>query len=236
MTSGNVAVVTGAGTGIGKAVASALVVAGWRVAFAGRRIEPLEAAIAATGAADRAIAVSTDVSRSDSVDALFARTKAAFGRVDLLFNNAGVSIGGPFEDLTHRPVAGGRGHQPHRRVPVRASGVPDDEGAVAARRPHHQQRLDLGPRATPQLRALHRHQARDHRPHQVDLARWAQARHRLRPDRHRQRRHRDGSEDGQGRAAGQRHDRRRAADGRRARGVARSSTWRACRSTRTSSS
>jgi NAD(P)-dependent dehydrogenase (short-subunit alcohol dehydrogenase family) len=101
MTSGNVAIVTGAGTGIGKAVASALVVAGWCVAFAGRRIEPLEAAIAATGAADRAIAVSTDVSKPDSVDALFARTKAAFGRVDLLFNNAGVSIGGPFEDLTH---------------------------------------------------------------------------------------------------------------------------------------
>jgi len=101
MTSGKVAVVTGAGSGIGKAVASALAAAGWRVAFAGRRPEPLEAAIAAAGAAGRAIAVPTDVSRPDSVDALFARTVAAFGRVDLLFNNAGVSIGGPFEDLTH---------------------------------------------------------------------------------------------------------------------------------------
>jgi NAD(P)-dependent dehydrogenase (short-subunit alcohol dehydrogenase family) len=100
MANGKVAVVTGAGTGIGKAVASALCAAGWRVAFAGRRPEPLAAAIAAAGTGDRAIAVSTDVSRPDAVDALFARTVAAFGRIDLLFNNAGASIGGPFEDIT----------------------------------------------------------------------------------------------------------------------------------------
>jgi NAD(P)-dependent dehydrogenase (short-subunit alcohol dehydrogenase family) len=100
MKSGRVAVVTGAGSGIGKAVASALFAAGWRVAFAGRRPEPLEAAIVAAGAGDGAIAIPTDVSRPDAVDALFARTVAAFGRVDLLFNNAGASIGGPFEDLT----------------------------------------------------------------------------------------------------------------------------------------
>ena len=100
MADGKVAVVTGAGTGIGKAVAVALVGAGWRVAFAGRRPEPLAAAIAATAAAARALAVPTDVAKAASVDALFARTVAAFGRVDLLFNNAGVSIGGPFEDLT----------------------------------------------------------------------------------------------------------------------------------------
>jgi len=81
-------------------VASALFAAGWRVAFAGRRPEPLEAAIVAAGAGDGAIAIPTDVSRPDAVDALFARTVAAFGRVDLLFNNAGASIGGPFEDLT----------------------------------------------------------------------------------------------------------------------------------------
>jgi NAD(P)-dependent dehydrogenase (short-subunit alcohol dehydrogenase family) len=100
MTNDQVAVVTGAGTGIGKAVAAALVAAGWRVAFAGRRPEPLAAAIATTGAPGRALAVPTDVARAASVDALFARVVATFGRVDLLFNNAGVSIGGPFEDLT----------------------------------------------------------------------------------------------------------------------------------------
>ena len=64
--------------------------------------------------------------------------------------------------------------------------------AEAARRPDHQQRLDLGARAAAQLGALHLDQARDHRPDQVDLARRPQIRHRLRPDRHRQRADRDG--------------------------------------------
>jgi NAD(P)-dependent dehydrogenase (short-subunit alcohol dehydrogenase family) len=97
-----VAIVTGAGTGIGKAVASALLAAGYRVALAGRRPEPLQAAIAATGApAKQAIAVPTDVADPASVRALFAKTRDAFGRLDLLFNNAGV--GAPpvnLEDLT----------------------------------------------------------------------------------------------------------------------------------------
>ena len=195
MASGKVAVVTGAGTGIGKAVASALVAAGWRVAFAGRRPEPLEAAIAAAGGRGARASPSPRTSPGPTRSTRCSRaTVAAFGRVDLLFNNAGASIGGPFEDLTHRPVAGGRRRQPHRLVPVRAGGVPGDEGAVAARRTHHQQRLDLRPRAAAQLGALHRHQARDHRAHQVDLARRAQARHRLRPDRHRQRGHRHGGD------------------------------------------
>jgi len=96
------AIVTGAGTGIGKAVALALLKEGYQVAFAGRRREPLEAAIASAGnAAGHAIAVPTDVADPESVRALFARTKEAFGRLDLLFNNAGV--GAPpinLEDLT----------------------------------------------------------------------------------------------------------------------------------------
>jgi NAD(P)-dependent dehydrogenase (short-subunit alcohol dehydrogenase family) len=93
-----VAVVTGAGTGIGKAVAHALLGAGYAVALAGRRAEPLEQAIAASGApTGRAIAVPTDVADAVSVRALFARTREAFGRLDLLFNNAG--IGAPAIDL-----------------------------------------------------------------------------------------------------------------------------------------
>jgi len=97
-----VAIVTGAGTGIGKAVALALLGAGYRVALAGRRAEPLAAAIAASAAPfARAIAVSTNVADPASVRALFAETRLAFGRLDLLFNNAGV--GAPavnLEDLT----------------------------------------------------------------------------------------------------------------------------------------
>lgn len=96
------AIVTGAGSGIGKAAAAALLRNGYRVAFAGRRREPLEAAIAAAGtAAGNAIAISTDVANPDSVAALFAEVKAKFGRLDLLFNNAGV--GAPpvgMEELT----------------------------------------------------------------------------------------------------------------------------------------
>jgi NAD(P)-dependent dehydrogenase (short-subunit alcohol dehydrogenase family) len=97
-----VAIVTGAGTGIGKAVATALLGAGFSVVFAGRRVEPLQDAIKAAGApAERAIAVPTNVADPASVRALFARTRETFGRLDFLFNNAGV--GAPavnLEDLT----------------------------------------------------------------------------------------------------------------------------------------
>jgi NAD(P)-dependent dehydrogenase (short-subunit alcohol dehydrogenase family) len=96
-----VAVVTGAGTGIGKAAATALLAAGWRVAFAGRRSEPLAQAISASAAPERALAIPTDVSDPNAVRALFERVTTAFGRVDFLFNNAGVSVGGPIEDLTY---------------------------------------------------------------------------------------------------------------------------------------
>ena len=96
-----VAVVTGAGTGIGKASAIALVKEGYSVAFAGRRPEPLEKAVADSGGGSRAIAVPTDVGDPKSVAALFAKVKSTFGRLDVLFNNAG--IGAPpvnMEDLT----------------------------------------------------------------------------------------------------------------------------------------
>ncbi|WP_309091391.1 SDR family oxidoreductase [Phenylobacterium sp.] len=82
-----VAIVTGAGTGIGRAVALALLDAGWRVALAGRRRELLEETAALS--AGESLVVPADVAEEASVDALFARTKARFGRLDLLFNNAG---------------------------------------------------------------------------------------------------------------------------------------------------
>jgi NAD(P)-dependent dehydrogenase (short-subunit alcohol dehydrogenase family) len=94
------AVVTGAGTGIGKAVALALCEAGYGVAMAGRRREPLERA-AKESKSPHALAVPTDVSDPASVRQLFATTKDAFGRLDLLFNNAGVNVPGvPLEELS----------------------------------------------------------------------------------------------------------------------------------------
>jgi NAD(P)-dependent dehydrogenase (short-subunit alcohol dehydrogenase family) len=96
------AIVTGAGTGIGKAVALALLRDGYRVALAGRRREPLDATVAESGdAGKRALAVPTDVSNPAAVQALFAKAKESFGRIDLLFNNAGINAPGiPLEDLT----------------------------------------------------------------------------------------------------------------------------------------
>ena len=96
-----VAIVTGAGTGIGKAVAVALAEDGYHVVFAGRRGELLDAAVASIGAAaSRSLAVPTDVKDPASVRALFATTKARFGRLDVLFNNAGIGTPPiPIEDL-----------------------------------------------------------------------------------------------------------------------------------------
>ena len=100
-TSPRTAIVTGAGTGIGRAAALALLADGWNVTLAGRRVEPLEQVAEESGAASRALAASTDVANAASVEALFAATVARFGRVDLLFNNAGVgNPPGPFEDWT----------------------------------------------------------------------------------------------------------------------------------------
>ncbi|MBI2315722.1 MAG: SDR family oxidoreductase [Betaproteobacteria bacterium] len=98
---GKVALVTGAGTGIGKAVALALLANGYSVALAGRRLALLEKTVEESGAGSRALAVPADVSDPESVRALFAKTKAAFGRLDLLFNNAGMGAPAvPLEDLS----------------------------------------------------------------------------------------------------------------------------------------
>jgi len=97
-----VAIVTGAGSGIGKTVALALLKDGYRVALAGRRKDPLEQTVKDAGSAGAlALVVPADVSNPESVRALFAKTQEVFGRLDLLFNNAGVFPPGvPLEDLS----------------------------------------------------------------------------------------------------------------------------------------
>jgi NAD(P)-dependent dehydrogenase (short-subunit alcohol dehydrogenase family) len=97
-----VALVTGAGTGVGKSAALALLGDGYRVVLTGRRVEPLQKTIEDAGCdPERALAVTADVGDPKSVAALFAATKAAFGRLDVLFNNAGVNAPAiPIEELT----------------------------------------------------------------------------------------------------------------------------------------
>jgi NAD(P)-dependent dehydrogenase (short-subunit alcohol dehydrogenase family) len=97
-----IAIVTGGNAGIGKAAALALLADGWRVAIAGRRRDVLEQVAAECGAGDRVLTVPTDVSDPASVEALFAATAKAWGRVDLLFNNAG--IGAPAVPIEELPL------------------------------------------------------------------------------------------------------------------------------------
>jgi len=97
---GKVAIVTGAGSGIGKASALALLREGYAVALAGRRKDMLEAVAREAKPGARTLVVPTDVADVAAIRALFARTKEAFGRLDLLFNNAGIGApAGPLEDL-----------------------------------------------------------------------------------------------------------------------------------------
>lgn len=96
-----VAIVTGAGTGVGKATALTLLKAGYQVVLAGRRIEPLQEVVAESAHPSHALAVPTDVADPASVQKLFDTTISTYGRLDLLFNNAGVNAPGiPLEDLS----------------------------------------------------------------------------------------------------------------------------------------
>jgi NAD(P)-dependent dehydrogenase (short-subunit alcohol dehydrogenase family) len=99
MSGQKIAIVTGAGTGVGRAAALALMKAGYAVVLAGRRNEMLEA-VAKEGAAGESLVVPTDIADPAAIKALFAKTKEAFGRLDVLFNNAGIGAPAmPLEDL-----------------------------------------------------------------------------------------------------------------------------------------
>jgi NAD(P)-dependent dehydrogenase (short-subunit alcohol dehydrogenase family) len=101
MTTSKVAIVTGGGSGVGRAAALALLRDGWNVVIAGRRPEPLQAVIEESKAGSRGLGVPTDVADPASVKALFDAAVKTFSRVDLLFNNAGVNAPGiPLEELS----------------------------------------------------------------------------------------------------------------------------------------
>src|ERR1700761_6840860 len=102
MNNKKIALVTGAGSGIGRAVAVALQSASYSVVLAGRRAAELDGTAALANPSGGAmLAVPADVSKLEAVRALFAKTKEAFGRLDVLFNNAGTNAPGiPLEDLT----------------------------------------------------------------------------------------------------------------------------------------
>jgi NAD(P)-dependent dehydrogenase (short-subunit alcohol dehydrogenase family) len=96
-----IALVTGAGSGIGRAVSLGLHSAGYAVVLAGRRAEELKKTASLAGEERRMLSVPTDVSKPESVSGLFAEILDKFGRLDVLFNNAGINVPGvPMEDLT----------------------------------------------------------------------------------------------------------------------------------------
>ena len=182
-----VAIVTGAGSGIGKAVALAFLKDGYSVAWRAdartRWNKPLRKPARTARAPWRCPRTwpKPDQWRPCSPPQKSLRP-ARRAVQQCRRERAGRSARGPHI----RAVEERGGHQPDRHVPVHAGRIPHNEGSGATRRPHHQQRLDLGPRAAPELSALHLHQACRDRIDQVRLAGRPQVRHRVLPDRHRQ--------------------------------------------------
>ena len=100
-TQGQIALVTGGGSGVGRSAAQALIKAGYTVIVTGRRADPLNETLEQANAPDRTLAVPADVGDPESVAALFAKIKETYGRLDVVFNNAGVNVPSvPFGDLT----------------------------------------------------------------------------------------------------------------------------------------
>ena len=209
MATTGVAVVTGAGSGLGRSITRRLLAAGWQVAAAGRRWAELQETVATAPAAGAALPVLTDVTVPDSVAALFDRARQQFGPGRRAVQQRGPGAAAALEDI---PLADWQSVVDVNLtgdVPVHPGRVPGDEGARSPRGPDHQQRVDLRALAPAAPARLHRDQARGHRPDQVDLAGRPGVRHRLRPDRHRERRDRAGqAARGRGAAAGRQHARR----------------------------
>ena len=132
-----VAIVTGAGSGVGRAVGLSLLREGYHVALAGRRKDALEKVVAEAGdARSRALAIPTDVCDPQAIRALFAQTKSAFGRLDLLFNNAGIGAADGPRVVVHRQSGARDDAAPRRARGIRRVIASDldacgDPGAAA---------------------------------------------------------------------------------------------------------
>ena len=222
MQTDKIALVTGAGSGIGRASSLALARAGYQVVLLGRRADALErtCTTAREESADvcaRLHPMPADVTNEGAVRKVFEEIESRFGRLDVLFNNAGT--GAPPVHIDELSIEQWRAvvdinlnavficsreafrlmrHQDPR------GGRIINNGSISAHAPR------------PLSAAYTRHQACDHRPDQGDLARWPRLRHRLRSDRHRQRGHRDDRAHGRRHPAGQRPDDGRTAHGRAA--------------------
>ena len=185
---GRIALVTGAGSGIGRAASLALQAAGYSVVIAGRRLAELEKTTAmANPLGGKMLAVATDVSKPESVNALFARIGEEFGRLDVLFNNAGLNAPGiPIEELTFETWSS--------IVNVNLT------GAFLCAQAAFKMMKDQQPRGgriinngsiaafAPQTQscAIHSNETRHHRAHEMLFARWPEVRHRLQSNRYRQ--------------------------------------------------
>jgi NAD(P)-dependent dehydrogenase (short-subunit alcohol dehydrogenase family) len=179
-----IAIVTGAGTGIGKSVAIALAQEGYTVVLGGRRKELLEATAVEIGQSNsRTLVVPTDVSDPASVRELFSKTRDAFGRLDLLFNNAGISSRAvPLEDLTYERWKAvvdtnltGTFLCTQEAFKIMKSQNPRGGRII-------KQRLNLGTQPSAEFRTLHSVETRSYRSHQSDGTRRPKVRHRLRSD------------------------------------------------------
>ena len=169
-----IALITGAGSGIGRATAQAFWNGGYTVVLAGRSEEKLRETAEDAGVyGARALIVPTDVSDRRAVVELFATIKSAYGRLDVLFNNAGISaIADPVETISEEDWLA--------VVGVNLNGafwcIQEAFKLMKSQHPtgwsHHQQRLFVHSRSSPQVRALYRDQARLDRIDQVDRAGW----------------------------------------------------------------
>ena len=198
-----IAIVTGAGSGIGAATAIALAADGWHVVIAGRRRDPLDQ-LAHDHPELQLHAVPSDVTDEDSVRGLFRTTVDRHGRLDLLFNNAG--MGGPKGEADTISLADWQACVAVNLTgfPLHPGGVRTDAAAGAGRRTDHQQWVDLSSRPQTAFDRVLGHQARNQWTDQGHGPRRSPIRHRVRPNRHRQCRHRDDRSDGHRRTASRR--------------------------------